>query len=287
MKTANLHIHRTLWGWSGPYEDAAREAFNAGFDGLEAPVPDTKRGIDELAEALANHQLDYIAEVTTAGSYVPDRKASIETHLASIERALPLAKELGARFVTCIGGCDAWPLEQSLRFFREAMKQAESHDIAICFETHRSRTLFNPWVTAEVARALPDIRFTFDFSHWCVVCERLMDSEQDVLLEIAPKAGHIHARVGYDQGPQVPHPAAPEYAGVLAAHQRWWEWLWKAMTDRGDQILTLTPEFGPDGYLQCQPFTQKPVADLWEINQWMAATERRHFAFWKRHAGPG
>jgi hypothetical protein len=39
----------------------------------------------------------------------------------------------------------------------------------------------------------------------------------------------------------------------------------------------MTPEFGPDGYLQCAPFTGKPVADLAEINLWMAARQKRRF----------
>jgi hypothetical protein len=40
----------------------------------------------------------------------------------------------------------------------------------------------------------------------------------------------------------------------------------------------MTPEFGPDGYLHEAPFTREPVGELWQINQWMAHEERRHFA---------
>ena len=39
----------------------------------------------------------------------------------------------------------------------------------------------------------------------------------------------------------------------------------------------MTPEFGPDGYLQQTPFTREPVADLWLLNTWMAAEEQAHF----------
>ena len=39
----------------------------------------------------------------------------------------------------------------------------------------------------------------------------------------------------------------------------------------------MTPEFGPDGYLQCQPFSGEPVADLREVNLWMAKRERERF----------
>ena len=39
----------------------------------------------------------------------------------------------------------------------------------------------------------------------------------------------------------------------------------------------MTPEFGPDGYLHEAPFSQEPVGELWQMNQWMANEERRHF----------
>ena len=83
--------------------------------------------------------------------------------------------------------------------------------------------------------------------------------------------------MGYDQGPQVPHPAAPEYEYALRAHQAWWRVIWHAQYEQGYTLTTLTPEFGPDGYLQQQPFTEKPVADLWEINQWMAKQQVDQF----------
>ncbi|RAN84018.1 xylose isomerase, partial [Bacillus sp. SRB_28] len=44
------------------------------------------------------------------------------------------------------------------------------------------------------------------------------------------------------------------------------------------QQTTLTPEFGPDGYLHHLPFTNVPVADLWSLNAWMAEHEQQHFA---------
>ena len=34
--------------------------------------------------------------------------------------------------------------------------------------------------------------------------------------------------------------------------------------------MTFTPEFGPPGYMPTLPYTKQPVADLWELNAWMA-----------------
>jgi hypothetical protein len=39
----------------------------------------------------------------------------------------------------------------------------------------------------------------------------------------------------------------------------------------------MTPEFGPDGYLHLEPFTQEPVADLWELNRWIGGREKTRF----------
>jgi hypothetical protein len=47
---------------------------------------------------------------------------------------------------------------------------------------------------------------------------------------------------------------------------------------RGYRTTTLTPEFGRDGYLHHLPFTDVPVADLSQLNEWMVHAERQHFS---------
>lgn len=270
-------LFKTLWGHDGSFLDAIHMAADAGMQGIEGPAPTTPAERETVLESLAEHNLSYIAEITTAGTYVPERRASLADHLDSLQLKLAQSRPLNPLFVTCLGGCDAWPEAQSLEFFGLAMEMAAGFELPICFETHRSRSLFNPWITQRVVEAIPGIRLTADFSHWCVVCERLMDTELDVLEAIAPNIHHIHARVGYEQGPQVPHPGAPEYAYALRAHQRWWEMVWGEQLRRGCEFSTMTPEFGPDGYLHEMPFTREAVGDLWELNLWMAGEEKRHF----------
>ena len=272
-----LKLFKTLWGFSGPYCDAINEAVTAHMQGIEGPAPLDARAGKDLYYQLQDAQLDFIAEITTAGSYVPERNATLQQHLDSLAVKLEASLRLEPLFITCLGGCDAWPETKNLEFLQRAMDMADDFGIDISFETHRGRAFFNPWVTQRLVRQLPGIKLTCDFSHWCVVCERLIDSELDLIEELAPHAHHIHARVGYDQGPQAPHPAAPEYETALRAHQRWWQIIWDAQREAGYEITTMTPEFGPDGYLHEQPFTRKPVADLWKINQWMASEERQHF----------
>ena len=277
-----IKVFKTLWGHQGTTRNAVQRALQASFNGIEGQVPEAKDQIADFKNQLADTGLDYIAEITTAGSYVPDRRASLQQHLQDFERKLEASLKADPLFITCLGGCDAWPESQTVEFLIGAMEIAEAADIAVSFETHRSRSLFNPWVTDRVVREIPDLKLTCDYSHWCVVCERLMDTELDVLERLSKHAFHIHARVGYEQGPQVPHPAAPEYEYALRAHQLWWEMIWQEQRSAGYQETTITPEFGPDGYLHRLPFSNKPVADLWELNCWMATEERQHFERWSR-----
>ena len=272
-----LKIFKTLWGFSGSYQSAIQQATTAGMHGIEGPAATDPKERLALNHLLTNQGLDYIAEITTAGSYVPERHASLQQHIDSFISKIEASLELDPLFITCLGGCDAWPESQSIEFFQQAMEIAQSYNITVSFETHRGRSLFNPWVTQRIVEQIPQIKLTCDFSHWCVVCERLIDTEIEIIKRIAQNAHHIHARIGYDQGPQVPNPAAPEYESALRAHQRWWEIIWKSQLQRQYSLSTVTPEFGPDGYLHEAPFTKEPVADLWELNTWMAKEETEHF----------
>ncbi|WP_028485937.1 sugar phosphate isomerase/epimerase family protein [Thiomicrorhabdus chilensis] len=272
-----LKIFKALWGCDLPIEQAVAQAVHAGFQGIEGRAPQDSREQKKWSALFEQACLDYVAEIVTGGDYVPHASATPEQHLADLKLGLENSMPLNPKFATCITGYDAWPESESIDFFKAAIELAQTYGLPINFETHRSRSLFNPWVTRRIAEAIPEMRLTLDISHWCVVCERLMDSEISVLESFLPQVRHIHARVGYDQGPQVPHPAAPEYAAALLSHQTIWARVWQLQKQSGQTCTSMTPEFGPDGYLHRLPFTQAPIADLWEINQWMAETERAHF----------
>jgi len=275
-----LKIFKTLWGHQGSLDDAIADCLEHGFNGIEGQVASGTQC--EFKDKLSGSNLNLIAEICTAGSYVPDRLAAPQVHLESLRRQVEPALESDPLFFTVIAGCDAWPVTKSVDFFGKAMDMANELGVIMSFETHRSRSFFNPWVTRDILAQLPDLKLTCDFSHWCVVCERLIDTEPEIISLCASRAHHVHARVGYDQGPQVPHPAAPEYQEALEAHERWWSQIWQAQSARGLEFSTMTPEFGPDGYLHCEPYTRKPCADLKEINYWMAKRERQQFSHWQR-----
>jgi sugar phosphate isomerase/epimerase len=267
-----LLLFRSLWTNGFDLAAALSDCRSGDFEGVEGPVPAGMLARREYSALLGGSGTPFIAEIATGGGYVPV-EASPEHHLDDFRRQAEAAMECSPLFFNVLGGRDDWPMGQSVEFFGRLHAFAAKLGVVASIETHRSRPTYNPWATRELLAQLPELQLTCDFSHWCCVCERfVLDAEAELLALCAARAHHVHARVGYEQGPQVPHPAAPEYRAALEAHERWWDAVWRARGNR--DYTTMTPEFGPDGYLHNQPFTESPVADLGMINRWMGSRLR-------------
>ena len=272
-----LDIFRTLWGVQDEVSSYAAKLKEAGFIGVEARIPSDTKALREFGQALTAQQLEYIGILFSGGDVIPSQAERPAQHLARIEQELDRVAALQPRFINLLAGNDRWSLAEQVDFFGQAQEIAQRRGVLCSFETHRATSLYSPWVTLELIRQLPDLRFTMDLSHWVLVCERLLDDPEDDLSAFISRVHHIQARVGHAQAPQAAHPAAPEYSQALAFYQQVWESVWLNHLQAGREVTTLTTEFGPDGYLPHLPFTNVPVADLWSLNDWMANTERQHF----------
>ncbi|MGB6220678.1 sugar phosphate isomerase/epimerase family protein [Haloferula sp.] len=276
-----LKLYKTLWGHDGGLPEAIELAAAAGFSGIEGPAPLDKTERAQFFADLDDGGMEWISEVSTCtaeGKFVPMPGYSAEAHLASLEEGVRRSLEGRPLFVNTMGGYDAWSHDEAMRFHEGVIHLEEKHGIDISVETHRGRSTYSPWLTRDLLLRLPELKITCDFSHWCVVSERLiLDEEPEILALAAAHAYHIQPRVGYDQGPQVPDPRAPEHEPNLLAHERWWDVVWASMRERGRKVFTMTPEFGPDGYLQCAPFSGEPVANLWELNRWIGLRQKERF----------
>jgi sugar phosphate isomerase/epimerase len=278
-----LLLLRSVWSGSTDLEELIEQTVAAGFDGIEGPIPKDESHRRKMKQHLSDRHLAFIAEATTgtdpesAEWWIPQRDRTLTDHLNDLKGSVDRAEDMGALFVSTMCGYDAWSWQQTIDFFGHALDLEQSSGIPISFETHRSRSLFNPWITRDLLAQFPEMKLTCDFSHWCVVCERLLDSEWEILEQCAQRALHIHCRVGYAQHAQVADPRAQEYATALAAHERWWDLIWNAQAQRGMTQVTMNPEFLWDGYMQTLPFTQMPVADVWEITCWMMKRQRQRF----------
>lgn len=253
----------SCWGNEASPPEALRLAQEWGFEAVEGPV----EGLD----AIAGAGTPLIAEIVTGcepGGYVPDLKRTPDQHLEEFRRKLELAMAVAPLRITTMAGCDFWDFPTACRFFGELLGIASRAGAEVCIETHRSRPTFHPARTLRLLSELPEMRLTLDVSHWCVVCERLVPDEDPWMTPIEGKVGHLHARVGYDQGPQVPDPRVERHAGEREAHLACWGRIAARHAAAGAEFFTVTPEFGPDGYLQSDPRSGRPAGDLREINRW-------------------
>jgi len=273
--------------WTGPSELEAlvQETLDGRFDGIEGPIPQNKQQRENLRHQLQDNGLVFIAEATTGTDqhsskdwWIPRSDRTINHHLDDLKWAVDHATDIEAMFVSTMCGYDAWSWQQNVEFFGRALALEQASGMTISFETHRSRSLYNPWVTRDLLQQFPTMKLTCDFSHWCVVCERLIDTEWSILELCAERAQHIQCRVGYPQHAQVSDPRAPEYQAALLAHERWWHLIWEKQQKKGMVKTTMMPEFLYDGYMQTLPYTGMPVADVWEITCWMAKRQRQLFA---------
>ena len=247
---SELLLFKTAWGAESDLAHNIAQCKAAGFAGLEAPAPLDAAERAAFFAALAAAGLRWVAEVSTCtptGLYVPTPGRSVAQHLASLDDGVRRSLEGAAHgcaplFVNTMAGSDSWSAAEAVEFHRGVVALQERHGVVVSVETHRGRSTYSPWLTRDILRAVPELRITCDFSHWCVVSERLVLDEEPELLALAARhAHHIQPRVGYNQGPQVPDPRAPEFAGALAAHERWWDVVLEAQAARGMTQLTMTP----------------------------------------------
>lgn len=280
----DLFVTRTIWSGPENFDLLLEQTVAGGFDGIEGPIPETDKQRQEWRKQLKDRQLVYIAEATTGSDrhdpgnwWIPQPDRTPQQHLDDLKWTVEYAEAMGALFVSAMTGYDAWSWQQNVDYFGQALELQAASGVIISFETHRSRSLFNPWVTRDLLKLYPTMQLTCDFSHWCVVCERLLDSEWEILELCASRARHIHSRVGFAQHAQVSDPRAPEFQAALIAHERWWDLIWRWQAQRGFSHTTMTPEFLWDNYMMTLPYTQQPIGDVWDITCWMGARQKQRF----------
>lgn len=88
---------------------------------------------------------------------------------------------------------------------------------------------------------------------------------------------HIHARVGFEEGPQVNDPRSPEWLAHLEGFEVWWDLIWNEQRKSGMTITTCTPEHGAPTYQHTVPYTKQPLADVWEVNTWIGERQKKRF----------
>jgi len=265
----SLTVLATNWGFEGSWEDFAGKAAAAGYDGVEVWVPGDARDREAFLQAMDKHKLKF---GLLAGGGDRDPGKHLEQYLSGLETGLKM-KPL---YVNSHSGRDHFSFEQNLRFIHESIRLSGVHGIPVYHETHRGRILYSAPVSRAFMEAVPGLKLTLDISHWCNVHESLLDDQQETVALALSRTGHIHARIGHAEGPQVNDPRAPEWSAALNAHLSWWDQVVNRKKKDG-QPMTFLTEFGPIDYMPALPYSRQPVADQWAINVHMMQLLRERY----------
>lgn len=268
-----LKILATDWGFPGTLDEYGAKVKAEGYDGIEIWWPLDPARQTEVFGMLKKYGL---AVGFLCGGSESDPKEHLEHFRRMVEGA---ARNTVQRplYINCHSGRDFFSFEENKAFIDLTTALTRETGIKILHETHRSRMLYAAPVARHFMEAIPELRVTFDVSHWCNVSESLLADQPQTMALTLERAEHIHARIGHPEGPQVSDPRAPEWQAALEAHLGWWDTILRRKKQAGE-VMTILTEFGPPDYMPTTPYDHKPVSDQWAINAYMLQTLRKRYS---------
>jgi sugar phosphate isomerase/epimerase len=268
----SLKVFGTNWGFKGTTDEFCAAIKKEGYDGTEMWWPGSKERQAELLSALNKYNLE-IGFLCGSGDDNPVK--NLEAFKNQINAA---SSQFGKKplYINCHSGRDFFTYEQNKAFIDHTTAVSKQTGIPIYHETHRGRMLFAAHVTRNFIENNPGLKLTLDISHWCNVHESLLANQEETVQLALTRVGHIHTRIGHEEGPQVNDPRAPEWAAAVKAHLAWWDKVVEYKVKSGE-VLTVLTEFGPPHYLPTTPYTNQPLADQWAINVYMMKLFRERY----------
>jgi hypothetical protein len=190
-------------------------------------------------------------------TYEDDFSKHFDLYNLWIERV----KQYPCKKINSQTGKDFFSFEQN----KKLIEAAENSKMNIIHETHRNKFSFAAHITKEFFQKIPSLKITLDLSHWVCVSESFLEDQTEAVELAIKRTEHIHARVGYPEGPQVSDPRVIEWQQALNMHLSWWDRVVERKKNE-NSTLTISPEFGPFPYMVYIPSIGKSVADQWEVN---------------------
>jgi len=206
-----------------------------GYDGVEAPVATMLRyGASKFKADLEANGLEWIALVFSCGLAPTPGNLGLKSEIglehladneedshdiarhksvwnAQVQEALALRPVL--RSITSHTGKDYFTASEAEELFSYCTAIESAYcgpTTPINHETHRGRILYTPWTTPEHCSRHPGVTLCADLSHFVCVAEAECGQKElnRVVAEITPRVRHIHARIGFPEGPQLADPRA-------------------------------------------------------------------------------
>ncbi|MHA8067372.1 sugar phosphate isomerase/epimerase family protein [Aquirufa sp. ROCK2-A2] len=266
----NKEVHYICTYWGCEHQSAKEflsHVIENGYNGVEINFPDDPHFISEFMDELEKIRKNSHPNFLFIGQQVlPLKKESIAEYTQRLTERLRFLTSLKPNAINSHTGKDYYDFDDNCQIIEIAEEIASQAGIPLWHEIHRGRFSFHLKTLLNYLDKYPTLKLVADFSHFCVVSESDLSDQQEVLSRIYPHIQHIHARVGFEEGPQLNNPFAPEWKAYLEHYLAWWKDILDLHTKRHSVPMTITPEFGPYPYMPQEPFTKKPLSIQWDIN---------------------
>ena len=258
----------TYWGC----EDLSAKAFLDlvvlnGYNGVEINFPDDNTFIEEflieldLIRKTINPNFIFVAQ-----QVLPNKIETYESYIQRMSDRLEFLASLNPYAINSHTGKDYYDFGENSKILELTNQISKSTDIPIWHEIHRGRFSFHAKTLLNYLELFPNLKLIGDLSHFCVVSESNLEDQELILNKIFPKIKHIHARIGFEQSPQVNDPFAPEWSDYLNRYLSWWKQIVIMQEKAGLKEMLITPECGPFPYMPQKPNTKEPLSNQWINN---------------------
>ena len=263
MSVTPVHLCCPRWGMEAlPLRQTFERIHAAGYDGIEAVVAE-----DESDEFLALVEEFGFIFIGVYADIVPG-----QLHDGTFEHyrdRLNFLASLKPNFINAQTGKDSFSFDDNSMLVEVAEAISAVTNVPIYHELHRGKFSFCPQTTMPMLERFPDMKMTADISHWVNVSESFLEDYPVEVSRLIEHTAHIHARVGFPEGPQIPDPRALEWHVAVEPHWNWWDRMSTAQRSSERSLITVSPEFGPYPYMPMRPFENEPIASQWDINVYM------------------
>ena len=247
-----------------------------GFDGVEINIPKNSIFETQFYNVLDTERKNDPDFICVLQQVIGVEVETPDSYLFKVMRRLENMIHYRPHFINSHTGRDYFSFDDNCRIIEAIESFSVKNNIPIYHEIHRGRFTFHALTTLQYLEKFPNLKLVGDLSHWCVVSESMLQNQGDIILHVLPHIQHLHARVGFEQAPQVNNPFAPEWESYLQQFTLWWNTILEYHSTRPQ--YTITPEYGPHPYMPLQPFTKKPLADQNELNLKMKDYLKTHLS---------
>ena len=258
----------TYWGCENQSAKSFLDAVVAnGYNGVEINFHDDQQFIEEFMFELEKIRNSIDPNfIFIAQQVLSNKSETVVEYTQRMSDRFKFIIDLQPNYINSHTGKDFYDFSDNCSIIEHAEQLSKSSGIPIWHEIHRGRFSFHAKTLLSYLELFPNLQLIADFSHFCVVSESNLEDQSTILAKIYPHIKHIHARIGFEQSPQVNNPFAPEWKNHLEYYLNWWNEIIAIQEKRKVLELTITPEFGPFPYMPLEPFTQKPLSNQWGTN---------------------